>query len=272
MGGCGAGTAAGVGAGVAIGGGVGAGGGVNGGGGGGGGKSDGGWLGSGGLGGSFMIRLEAAERPILSGASPTVKPRPKRQEPRTDLTTRPAPRSIPNQNQTHVPHNTKIMKALPRLLILIAASSFFLAATRINARSMLDLPGFPIAALHVYLPAEAYAKLVNAPVKAYIQVRGQIVNSKVAGSRVIHSEGGGVYDKASMQIANGMQIYTDVTSSRLPPSVLVHVVIYQLPKGEHAIALAQDDSVGASYLVYSRSLKMVYLGLANEKQPAPKRK
>jgi hypothetical protein len=178
----------------------------------------------------------------------------------------------PNPRSPQLPHNTKIMKALPRLLILIAASSFFLAATRINARSMLDLPGFPIAALHVYLPAEAYAKLVNAPVKAYIQVRGQIVNSKVAGSRVIHSEGGGVYDKASMQIANGMQIYTDVTSSRLPPSVLVHVVIYQLPKGEHAIALAQDDSVGASYLVYSRSLKMVYLGLANEKQPAPKRK
>jgi hypothetical protein len=161
------------------------------------------------------------------------------------------------------------MKLLPRLLILVAASAFFLAAVRTDSRSMLDLPGFPVAGLHVYLPAEAYARLVNAPVKAYIQLRGQIINSKVAGSRVIHSEGGGVYDKASVQIANGMEVYTDVTASRLPPSVLVHVVIYQLPKGEHAIALAQDDSLGASNFVYSRSLRMRYLGLANQKQPVP---
>jgi hypothetical protein len=160
------------------------------------------------------------------------------------------------------------MKTLPRLLILLTASGFFLAAPA-DARTMLDLRGFPAAGLHVYLPAEAYSKLVNAPVKAWIQLRGQIVNSKVAGSRVVHSEGGGVYDKASVQIANGMQVYTDVTASRLPPSVLIHVVIYQLPKGEHAIALAQDDSLGASNFVYSRSLRMRYLGLANQKQPAP---
>ena len=206
---------------------------------------------------------------MLSGAAASVK----QHESRRNLTTQLAPRSIPNWKSTpgpqQLPHHFAAMKALPRLLIVIAASSFFLATAPINARSMLDLPGFPAAALHVYLPAEAYAKLVNAPVKAYIQVRGQIINSKVAGSRVIHSEGGGVYDKASMQIANGMQLYTDVTASRLPPSVLVHVVIYQLPKGEHAIALAQDDSLGASYFVYSRSLRISYLGLANEKQPAP---
>lgn len=160
-------------------------------------------------------------------------------------------------------------------MILAAASGFFLAGPLAEARSMLDLPGFPVAGLRVYLPGEAYAKLVNAPVKAYIQLRGQIVNSTVVGSRVIHSEGGGVYDKASVQIANGMEVYTDVTRSRMPPSVLVHVVIYQLPKGEHAIAVAQDDSLGASNFVYSRSIRMRYLGLANEKQPAaqqPKKK
>jgi hypothetical protein len=163
------------------------------------------------------------------------------------------------------------MKTLPHLLILIAASGFFLAAPA-DARTMLDLPGFPAAGLHVYLPAEAYSKLVNAPVKAWIQLRGQIVNSKVAGARVVRSEGGGVYDKASAQIANGMQVYTDVTASRLPPSVLIHVIIYQLPKGEHAIALAQDDSLGSSNFVYSRSLRMRYLGLANQKTPAAKPK
>jgi hypothetical protein len=266
MGGWGAGIAAGVGPGAD-------GGGVNGGGGGGGGvESDGCWFGSGGLGGSFIGKLECGDFDLVRcSGERQAAPREPRVEKKLDdaaiaalyseLKSNPRPRGFPT--------TPKLMKALPRLLILIAASGLLLAAARIDARTMLDLPGFPVAGLNVYLPAEAYSRLVNAPVKAYIQLRGQIINSKVVGSRVVHSEGGGVYDKASVQIANGMEVYTDVTASRLPPSILVHVVIYQLPKGEHAIALAQDDSLGASNLVYSRSLRMRYLGLANQKQPAP---
>jgi hypothetical protein len=157
----------------------------------------------------------------------------------------------------------------PRILptLFAALLLFFPAITR--ARNLLDIPGAPAAGLQAVLPADAYAKLAHEPVKAWIQLRGQIVNSKVSGARVIHSEGGGVYDKAAVQIANGMELYTDVTASRLPPSVLVHVMIYQLPKGEHAIALAQDDSLGASNFIYSRSLRLRFLGLANQKQPAP---
>jgi hypothetical protein len=162
------------------------------------------------------------------------------------------------------------MKILRSLLFLLAATGLFLAAApAVHARTMLDLPGFSAAGLRAYLPADAYSKLTNEPVKAWLQLRGQIVNSKVAGARVIHSEGGGVYDKAAVQIANGMAIYTDVTASRLPPSVVVHVLVYQLPKGEHALALAQDDSLGASNFIYSRSLRMRFLGLANQKAPAP---
>jgi hypothetical protein len=165
------------------------------------------------------------------------------------------------------------MKTLSRLLfLLVAFDLFFTAAQAVQARTMLDLPGFPAAGLRVYLPAEAYAKLANEPVKAWIQLRGQIVNSEVVGARVFHSEGGGVYDKACTQIANGMQVYTDVTASRIPPRVVVHVLIYQLPKGEHALAFAQDDTLGASNFIYSRSIRMRFLGLANQKAPAPKPK
>jgi hypothetical protein len=69
-----------------------------------------------------------------------------------------------------------------------------------------------------------------------------------------------------------MSLYTDVTASRLPPSVLVHVLIYQLQKGEHALARAQDDSLGSSNFIYSRSLRMRFLGLANQKAPPVKKK
>lgn len=160
-----------------------------------------------------------------------------------------------------------------RFLALLAALGLVTASAPLaQSRTMLELPGFPAAGLRVYLPADAYAKLAHEPVKAWIQLRGQIVNSKVSGARVVKSEGGGVYDKAARQIANGMEVYTDVTASRLPPAVVVHVLVYQLPKGEHALAFAQDDTLGASNFIYSRSLTMRFLGLANQKAPAPKAK
>jgi hypothetical protein len=52
----------------------------------------------------------------------------------------------------------------------------------------------------------------------------------------------------------------------------VHVVIYQLPKGEHAFALAQDDTVGDANLIYSRSLRVRFLGLKGAPDPGTKQK
>lgn len=161
------------------------------------------------------------------------------------------------------------MKFLPVRFILLIL--FFAAPAILNARTMVDLP-VPVAGLRSYLPAEAYHKLINEPIKAWIVVRGQVVRNHVAGARVIRSDGNGVYDKISVQMANGMDLYSFDTGSRLPPSVLVHVLIYQLPKGEHAIAIAQNDSVGDANLIYSRSIMLRYLGLANQKVPAATKK
>jgi len=135
---------------------------------------------------------------------------------------------------------------------------------------MANLPGVPAAGLRSILPEEAYRRLINEPIKAWILVRGQIVNNKVYGARVARSEANGVYDKVATQMANEMELYSESLGSRLPSSVVVHVLIYQLPKGEHALALAQNDAVGQTNLLYSRSLMMRYLGLAGAKPEAKK--
>ncbi|PZR77045.1 MAG: hypothetical protein DLM73_00610 [Chthoniobacterales bacterium] len=138
---------------------------------------------------------------------------------------------------------------------------------------MLDIPGVPVAGLRTYLPTEAYARLINAPVKAYILVRGQVTNNRVSGARIAHSEANGVYDKIALQMANHMEIYSDIAGSRLPATVLIHILIYGLPdKSEDALAVAQNDAVGAANLVYSRSLMLRHLGLAGATPPAPKKK
>jgi hypothetical protein len=52
--------------------------------------------------------------------------------------------------------------------------------------------------------------------------------------------------------------------------VVVNVFIFQLPNGnEDALGYAQDDSLGASNFIYSRSLIMRTLGVAKPQQQSP---
>jgi hypothetical protein len=158
-------------------------------------------------------------------------------------------------------------------LVLVFALGAATCPVTSSARTMLDIPGVPVAGLRTYLPTEAYAKLINAPVKAWILVRGQITNNKVFGARISHSEANGVFDKIALQMSNSMSVYSDTTASRVPANVTIHVLIYGLPDGsEDALAVAQNDTVGAANLVYSRSIMMRHLGLAPKQGPASKPK
>ena len=163
------------------------------------------------------------------------------------------------------------MQKLSLLTALVLLNWFGSAVATASARTIQDLPGLPAVVLRHHLPAEAYRKLAREPVKAHLVLRGQIIGNTVVGARVVRSEGNGVYDKAAVQIANGMRLWSFRTGTRLPPNVVVHIMIYQLPKGEHALALAQDDSVGDTNLLYSHSISMRYLGLKGD-QPKPRKK
>jgi hypothetical protein len=49
---------------------------------------------------------------------------------------------------------------------------------------------------------------------------GQVLNNKVSGARVAHSEANGVYDKIAVQMANNMTVFSDVVGTRVPGTVL----------------------------------------------------
>ena len=168
------------------------------------------------------------------------------------------------------------MKTVLIRFLLLPLVIFASAPLKVSARTMAELPGVPVAGLRTYLPQEAYHKLINAPIKAWIVVRGQIVGNKIAGARVVHSEGNGVYDKVSLRMAGEMEVYTDTTTSRLAPAVVVHVFVFGLPNGgEDALGYAQDESLGASNFIYSRSLIMRHIGLPpkpQQHQPATNKK
>jgi hypothetical protein len=160
------------------------------------------------------------------------------------------------------------MKIPFALLLLVVLVSHSLTAG--SVRTMENIPGLPVGAFRSELPAKIYHQLATEPIKAYLLVRGQIINNTVTGARVVRSEGNGIYDKVAVQIANGMSLYTFTIGTRIPSTVIVHILIYQLPKGEHAIAIAQDDTVGAANLIYSRSIRMRFLGLKGDTETPKK--
>ena len=154
-------------------------------------------------------------------------------------------------------------KVIWRASLLLAVSvATALAAPAKKVRTMENIRGLPTAGLSSVLPPKVYKRLAQEPVKAWIAVQGHVQNSRVVATNVVHSEGGGVYDKAALQIASGMELYSPLTESRIPSRVIVHILVYDLPKGEHAIAMAQDDTAGGvNGWLYSRSIRMRFLGL-----------
>lgn len=163
------------------------------------------------------------------------------------------------------------MKKFPSVSVLFLLSLWFAGAFAASARTMHDLPGLPTVVLKHELPKDTYAQLSRAPVKAYLVVRGQVVGNVVQGARLIRTEGNGVYDKAALQLASGLTLYTSGVGTRLPQTALVYIMIYQLPKGEIALVLAQDDSAGDTNLLYSRTIRVFNLALKRD-QPKPKKK
>ena len=156
-----------------------------------------------------------------------------------------------------------------RFLFPALVITFAVAPLNASARTMRDIPGVSLAGLRTYMPQEAYDRLISAPIKAWIVIRGQIVGTKISGARVVHSEGNHVYDKVCLRMAGEMEVMTDVTASRLAPAVVVNVFIFQLPNGnEDALGYAQDDTLGASNFIYSRSLIMRTIGVSKQKQPS----
>ena len=247
---------------IGVGAGGGAGGGVNGGGGGGGGVEPEFWLGSDGFVGSFMDNLRRRGHIVRQARN--------RQGNRGGSHYAANGFTSSETSTANVQHRTPMKNLINPLVAIASVIAIVAAPGNLSARSMLDIPGLPASALQVYMPHEAYSKLVNAPIKAYILVRGQVANNKVSGARVAHSEANGVYDKIAMQMATGMTVYSDMSTTRLHTNVLVHVLIYGLPdNSEDALAIAQNDAVGSANLIYSRSLMMRHLGLANQ---APKKK
>jgi hypothetical protein len=142
------------------------------------------------------------------------------------------------------------MKALVATILLVFLAGNNFAATAAQ-RTLKDIPGARESLLRI-VSRKFYQSLLISPVEGWIVVRGQLAGTRVFGARVIHSELNGAYDKLAMDLADNLQVlgFPRVELDEPTPSVLLHVLIYQIADGTLALSFAHFDGAGGSQMRY----------------------
>lgn len=135
------------------------------------------------------------------------------------------------------------MRHLLRPLVIVTAVQIFAAAPPASARTVLQIPNFPLQALRSGVGQKLYSSLAISPVSAWVMARASVMNGHTGGAQIIHSEGNGAYDKALLEVANNYTVTGgNTTESRLAKDTLnIHLLIYDLKDGKMAVVFPHND-------------------------------
>lgn len=143
------------------------------------------------------------------------------------------------------------MTVIASLLLLFLAVSRPVSAA-IAPRTLDDIPGARESLLRIVSP-KFYKTLRISPVEGWIVVRGQLSGgTRVFGARITHSELGGAYDQLALDLARNLVIigYPHVELGEATPTILVHLLVYQIKDAKLAVSFAHFDTAGGSQLRY----------------------
>jgi len=92
-------------------------------------------------------------------------------------------------------------------------------------------------------------------------VRANLSDMRLFGVRVIHSELNGVYDALALKLAKEARIagYYSIASPNVRPSVLLHLLIYQIADGTMTLSFLQFDEPGGDQMEYLGCAKLAVL-------------
>jgi len=138
-------------------------------------------------------------------------------------------------------------------LVLAAAVQSFGAQQPASARTVQNLPDFPLQALRAGVSRKLYRSLAVSPIAAWLMARAALVGGRSTGARIVRSDGNGAYDQMLLAMANGYSVTgQDTTESRLvKDSLNVHLLIYEIKNGKMAVCFSHSDD--ARYTGYRQS-------------------
>ena len=145
------------------------------------------------------------------------------------------------------------MKPLLTVVILVAflCSSAF-ALPLAQGRRIQELNVISTRVLQRSISPWFYKSLCVSPIQGWIVVRANLVNTRLGGIRIIHSELGGAYDELALKLANEAVIagYYGIEKPGMGGSVLLHLLIYQIADGTMALSFPTFDEPGGDQMRY----------------------
>jgi len=120
-----------------------------------------------------------------------------------------------------------------------------------NPRTIRNLPDFPLPTLKMSLSPKLYNSLSVSNVDAWVVVQ---LPPHGGEGKIVHSEGGGVFDKMALTMATSWTPSAfNTTESRLKqgPSLKVHLLVYKVVDGLMALNFAASDEAFYAGRAYS---------------------
>jgi hypothetical protein len=154
------------------------------------------------------------------------------------------------------------MKPFLTLLILVALlRSTDAAPPSAQGRTLADINVIPTRVLKRSISPKFYRSLMISPIQGWVVVRASVSGTRLFGMRVIHSELNGDYDALALKLAKEVQIagYYSIARPNVRPSILVHLLIYQIADGTMALSFPQYDEPGGDQMEYLGCAKLAVL-------------
>jgi hypothetical protein len=97
-----------------------------------------------------------------------------------------------------------------------------------------------------------YQSLRVSPIQGWVVVRANIVNTRLGGARIIHSELDGAFDELALKLAKEAQItgYYSIERPGIGGYVLLHLLIYQIADGTMVLSFPTFDEPGGNQMQY----------------------
>jgi len=157
------------------------------------------------------------------------------------------------------------MKAIGILLAALTPFTFLFQADATSGpakgRTLTDLKVIPTRVLQRSISPKFYKSLLISPVEGWIVVRGNLAGTRLSGLKVTRSDLGGAYDSKALQLASEVRFAGNFTLERpnTPPSVLLHLLIYQIADGTMALSFAHFDEPGGDQMQYYGCARLAVL-------------
>jgi hypothetical protein len=145
---------------------------------------------------------------------------------------------------------------MKRFLTIVIVAGFLCqsvsAMPPAKGRRLQELNVISTRVLQRSISPKFYKSLLLSPIEGWVVVRANIVNTRLGGPRIVHSELDGAFDELALKLANEALItgYYGIERPGIGGYVLLHLLIYRIADGTMVLSFPTFDEPGGNQMQY----------------------